>query len=63
MILDEEYKRLQFSVMQFFLLPITSSLFIQRSFSTPCSQTPSVYVPPLMSENKFHIHTEPQATL
>jgi hypothetical protein len=26
--------------------------------SAPFSQTPSVYIPPLMSENKSHAHTE-----
>jgi hypothetical protein len=26
------------------------------------SQTPSVYVPPLMSETIFHIHTKPKAS-
>jgi hypothetical protein len=29
--------------------------------STPCPETPSIYVPALMSETKFHTHTELQA--
>jgi hypothetical protein len=34
--------------------------FISLRSSVPCPQTPSLYFPPLISETKFHPHTEHQ---
>jgi hypothetical protein len=44
------------------LLSLHLSL-VQIFSSAPCFRTPSVYVPPLKSEPRFHTHREPRCNL
>jgi hypothetical protein len=57
-ILGEEYKLWSPSLCSFLQRPALHPSLVQIFSSAPCSETLSVYVPPLMSETKFHTHTE-----
>jgi hypothetical protein len=45
------------------LSPISYDFSLFQSYSAAYFQTPSVYVPPIMPDAKFHSHMKPQAEL
>jgi hypothetical protein len=59
----EEYKLWSSSLCIFSSLLLFPPSWVQMVCSAPCSQTPSVCVPLLLSGTKFHIHTGLQADL
>jgi hypothetical protein len=58
----EYYKLWSSSLRNFLQTPVTSSVLDPKYPSASCSETPLVYVIPLMWEIKFYTHTEQQVS-